>query len=168
VQLQQDRSLAGINSNLEICWLSADGVSSNGGIAYSTERRWLGWNLGPGSNPRPLAPVVGRAHTSIAHGVRPRVNVPESGAQVRLSVDSKGFIRTLELVERETSAAISRERTISHLAVLKAAAAFGASRPDLKSADVLKIATSWLEWVDGEVSVAGCPRALSRSALRPR
>jgi hypothetical protein len=41
----------------------------------------------------------------------------------------------------------TRDRTISRLAVLKAAAAFGASRPDLKSADVLKIAECWLRWV---------------------
>jgi hypothetical protein len=32
--------------------------------------------------------------------------------------------------------------------VLQAAAAFGASRPDLKSSDVLKIAESWLAWVN--------------------
>jgi hypothetical protein len=76
------------------------------------------------------------------------VELPKVGAQVRLSVDSKGFIRTLELVEHETSQRTSRERTISRLAVLKAAAAFGASRPDLNSADVLKIAAPWLEWVD--------------------
>jgi hypothetical protein len=41
-----------------------------------------------------------------------------------------------------------RERQIAKLAILKAAALFGASRPDLKSADVLKIADSWLAWVD--------------------
>jgi hypothetical protein len=34
------------------------------------------------------------------------------------------------------------------LAVLKAAAEFGASRPDVKSADVLKIADGWLSWVE--------------------
>ena len=56
---------------------------------------------------------------------------------------------SLELAEREASQPTSREQTISRLAVLKAAAAFGASRPDLKSADVLKIAASWLEWVAG-------------------
>ena len=35
-------------------------------------------------------------------------------------------------------------------AVLKAAAEFGASRPDLKSSEVLKIADSWIRWVEGE------------------
>src|SRR6266851_3932512 len=37
----------------------------------------------------------------------------------------------------------ARDRVISGLAVLKAAAEFGASRPDLKSADVLKVADVW-------------------------
>jgi len=41
-----------------------------------------------------------------------------------------------------------RERTIAKLAVLKAAAQFGASRPELKSADVLRIADTWLAWVE--------------------
>jgi len=31
---------------------------------------------------------------------------------------------------------------------LKAAAEFGASRPDVKSADVLKIADGWLGWAE--------------------
>jgi hypothetical protein len=31
---------------------------------------------------------------------------------------------------------------------LKGAASFGVSRPDLKSADVLKIADTWLAWVE--------------------
>jgi hypothetical protein len=41
-----------------------------------------------------------------------------------------------------------RERTISRLAVLKAAAEFAASRPDLKSADVLRIGDVWFAWVN--------------------
>jgi hypothetical protein len=69
---------------------------------------------------------------------------------VRLSVDPKGFIRSLEVLEndrgptRETS---QREQIISRLAVLKAAARFGASRPDCKWGDVLCIADTWLAWV---------------------
>ena len=39
-------------------------------------------------------------------------------------------------------------RDIRRLSVLKAASAFGASRPDLKSADVLKVADAWLAWVE--------------------
>ena len=47
-------------------------------------------------------------------------------------------------------------RDIRKLSVLKAAAGFAASRPDLKSADVLSIAGRWLAWVEekgGEASV---------------
>src|ERR1051326_9214997 len=39
-------------------------------------------------------------------------------------------------------------RDIRRLSVLKAAAAFAASRPDIKSADVLAIAGRWLQWVE--------------------
>jgi len=39
-------------------------------------------------------------------------------------------------------------REIRRLTCLKAAAAFGASRPDMKSADVLKVADLWVAWVE--------------------
>src|SRR5205823_5536524 len=39
-------------------------------------------------------------------------------------------------------------REIRRLAVLRPAAGFGASRPDVKSADVLTIAVRWLAWVE--------------------
>lgn len=82
------------------------------------------------------------------------VALPEVGEYVRLKVSAKGFIDSVEVVkaahddESLPSTATSRDRTISRLAVLKAAAMFGASRPDLRSADVLKIAESWLAWVE--------------------
>src|SRR5438045_1059594 len=40
-----------------------------------------------------------------------------------------------------------RDATITRLAVLRAAAEFVASRPQLKSGEVLKIAGSWERWV---------------------
>jgi hypothetical protein len=43
-----------------------------------------------------------------------------------------------------------RDRTITRLAVLKAAAEFGAARPQPKSGDVLAIASSWEWWVTRE------------------
>src|SRR5258708_26211415 len=43
---------------------------------------------------------------------------------------------------------LAEQRDIRRLAVLKAAAAFGASRPDLKSADVLKLGDRWVAWVE--------------------
>ena len=79
------------------------------------------------------------------------VDLPQVGSLVSLDVDDKGFIRKLEVLEDDTE--IDSERFVSaasatRLSVLQAAAAFGASRPDLKSSDVLKIAEVWLEWVE--------------------
>jgi hypothetical protein len=48
------------------------------------------------------------------------------------------------------TSAQQKDRTITRLAVLKAAAEFGASRPELKSGDVLRIAESWERWVNRE------------------
>src|SRR6266576_6654527 len=82
------------------------------------------------------------------------VALPEQGTLVRLEVQPKGFIKTLQVIqatpESGTPAAFStaRDDRISRLAVLKAAAAFGASRPDARSKDVLKIADAWLAWVN--------------------
>jgi len=82
------------------------------------------------------------------------VALPEQGTLVRLEVQPKGFIKTLQVIqatpESGTPAAFStaRDDRISRLAVLKAAAAFGASRPDARSNDVLKIADAWLAWVN--------------------
>lgn len=45
-----------------------------------------------------------------------------------------------------------RDRTITRLAVLKAAAEFAAARPQLKSGDVLSIAASWERWINRETA----------------
>lgn len=89
----------------------------------------------------------------------PGVVLPERGQTVTVAVDSKGFLRSCELVgapariaggssEPTSSAPSTKDRTITRLAVLKAAAEFGASRPELKSGDVLRIAESWERWVN--------------------
>jgi hypothetical protein len=82
------------------------------------------------------------------------MELPPVGARVNLEVDPKGFIRSLQTVPTPAVAtdATGRRATGSNsrLAVLKAAAAFGASRPDLKSSDVLRIADAWLAWVERE------------------
>jgi hypothetical protein len=81
------------------------------------------------------------------------VPLPDVGAVVRIKVQPKGYINSLEIIKATVEPPTSvtdrdaRETRISRLAVLKAAAAFGASRPDCKSADVLRIAESWLAWV---------------------
>jgi hypothetical protein len=83
------------------------------------------------------------------------VDVPETGAHVRLSVDSKGYIRELEVLDaaEKTPAVVSgRDERITRLAVLKAAAEFvglwGQTREEIKSDHVLLLCERWLKWVE--------------------
>lgn len=82
------------------------------------------------------------------------VDLPEVGTRVRAEVDDKGFLKSIDvlaavLVEHTpATASLSRNETITRLAVLKAAANFAATRSDIKSADVLAVAERWLEWVE--------------------
>lgn len=84
------------------------------------------------------------------------LELPPIGAQVRVSIDTKGFIVALEVLEQSYRAGpvaaaeptSSRDHTIARLTVLKAAAHFAAARTDIKSADVLRIADAWLQWVE--------------------
>jgi len=74
------------------------------------------------------------------------VDLPEVGAHVRAEVDNKGFLKELQVLEG-AAPQMARDERITRLAVLKAAANFAAIRSDIKSADVLRIADKWLEWV---------------------
>jgi hypothetical protein len=80
--------------------------------------------------------------------------VPAIGAHVRLVTDDKRFIRSLEVLapaesdEPARSATSHRDKTITRLAVLKAASHFAADRIDIKSTDVLQIAERWLQWIE--------------------
>jgi hypothetical protein len=77
-----------------------------------------------------------------------RVELPPLGTRVRLSLDPKGFLTAVQVLDQPAAAAQpTRDERITRLAVLKAAAAFGASRPDLKSSEVLAIADRWLQWI---------------------
>jgi hypothetical protein len=85
------------------------------------------------------------------------VVLPERGQQVTCTLDKGGFLRAVTISDGSDIApsrngapgatTAQRDRTISRLAVLKAAAEFGAARPNLKSGDVLTIAASWERWV---------------------
>jgi hypothetical protein len=78
------------------------------------------------------------------------LDLPEVGTHVRAEVDGKGFLKSVELLDEEVAArSVARDDRITRLAVLKAAAHFGHQK-DIKSADVLRIADSWLEWVQRE------------------
>jgi hypothetical protein len=97
------------------------------------------------------------------------VVAPSKGEAVSVTLDKAGFVRAV--VPADGSAATNgaqppridaqrvtapsgaeRDRTITRLAVLKAAAEFGAARPDLRSRDVLAIASVWERWVLSEES----------------
>lgn len=86
------------------------------------------------------------------------VTLPERGQQVTCTLDKGGFIRAVAPTDGSDvvpthraapgAATAQRDRTITRLAVLKAAAEFGAARPSLKSGDVLAIAASWERWIN--------------------
>jgi hypothetical protein len=82
------------------------------------------------------------------------VTLPARGATVTVTLDNAGFIRSCGPVDGTAPPTSSngpstttKERTITRLAVLKAAAEFGAARPNLKSGDVLAIAATWERWI---------------------
>lgn len=75
------------------------------------------------------------------------LDLPDVGARVRAEVDAKGFLKSIELLDGEYGTPAPREQRLARLTVLKAAAHFAAARTDIKSADVLRIAESWLSWV---------------------
>ena len=81
------------------------------------------------------------------------LELPDKGARVRISVDLKGYLSTITVLEAPT-AAPRRDVTITRLAVLKAAANFvgmlSQTRDDVKSEHVLLIADRWLEWVESQ------------------
>jgi hypothetical protein len=85
---------------------------------------------------------------------------PERGETVTVTLDKSGFLRAVEgALPRIAGGSDSKapnetlnnlqhkDRTITRLAVLKAAAEYAASKPESKSGDVLKIAESWEKWV---------------------
>ena len=79
------------------------------------------------------------------------VALPRVGEHVRLGIDTKGFILDVERMDQDDRAVeiVLPDPTATRLTVLNAAAIFGASRGDLKSAEVLRIADAWLAWVEG-------------------
>jgi hypothetical protein len=83
------------------------------------------------------------------------LELPGRGARVRLELDNKGFIRTLQVLDLAPAASASnRDSTITRLSVLKSAAAFlGAMaqvREEIRSDHVLQLADKWLAWVEQE------------------
>jgi hypothetical protein len=87
------------------------------------------------------------------------VVLPQKGETVTVTLDKSGFIRSISGSGCAPSparvaggsdvpaASSTKDRTITRLAVLKAAAEYAASKPDSKSTDVLAIAAAWEKWV---------------------
>jgi hypothetical protein len=86
------------------------------------------------------------------------VTLPERGQEVTVTLDTAGFLRAVQLADGSAPGVVpaphaastmvqQKDRTITRLAVLKAAAEYAASKPQSSSADVLKIAASWERWV---------------------
>ena len=81
------------------------------------------------------------------------IALPMRGAHVALEVKDGRWIQRCDVLDGEAGGFFdpgsknSRERTITRLAVLKAAAAFAARRPEAKSTDVPLVAEAWLRWV---------------------
>ncbi len=83
------------------------------------------------------------------------VALPMRGAEVALEVEGGRWIRRCDVLDGDIAGvpqntAGTRDRTITRLALLKAAAAFAASRPEARSEHVTKIADAWLAWVGAE------------------
>ena len=84
------------------------------------------------------------------------VDLPDRGARVRLDLDNKGFIRSLQILDAADTAGAStmttRDREIRRMAVLKAAANFlglmSQCREEVKSDHVLLLADRWLAWLE--------------------
>jgi hypothetical protein len=77
---------------------------------------------------------------------------PTRGALVALSIDKSGIIRRVEAVEGDVpgagkDAGAGKDRTITRLALLKAAAEWSVGRSEIKSGDVLKVVERWEAWV---------------------
>src|SRR2546427_3877711 len=82
------------------------------------------------------------------------VDLPDRGARVRLELDAKGFLRSVQVLDAAPSSTSSgsRDRTITRLAVLKAASHFlgliSQVREEVRSDHVLVLADKWLAWVE--------------------
>jgi hypothetical protein len=86
------------------------------------------------------------------------VALPMRGVAVVLEVQDGRWLERCDVLDAQDAHSAPqsaptlrsvRETTITRLAVLKAAAAFAASRPEAKSSDVPAVADAWLRWVEG-------------------
>jgi hypothetical protein len=110
------------------------------------------------SNDRGVKLVGEDGYRNFSKYAEPPITVPARGANVRLSLDAAGFVRTVEVLSTDgapsvpSTSSLTRDRTITRLAVLKAASNFlglmGQSREEVRSDHVLLLADKWLAWVE--------------------
>ena len=84
----------------------------------------------------------------------PQLEIPTVlGTEVRFMLDDKNFVRAIEPQEPTSAPSAAsagppdRDRTITRLALIKAAARFLADKPDATSTDVELVAAKWERWV---------------------
>jgi hypothetical protein len=83
------------------------------------------------------------------------LELPPEGSHVIAVVDAKGFLTSVQVLDEPAATdKVSRNETITRLAVLKAAAHFlgllSQSREEVRSEHVLTLADRWLAWVDAD------------------
>ena len=83
------------------------------------------------------------------------ITPPRRGSNVRLALDASGFVRSIEILDAAPpTSSPTRDRTITRLAVLKAASNFlglmSQAREEVRSDHVLVLADKWLAWVEQE------------------
>jgi hypothetical protein len=84
------------------------------------------------------------------------VDLPAQGSRVRLDLDSKGFIKSLQVLDAAPSASLSttRDSTIRRQVAIKTAAqlvgAFAQCREDVKTEHIFPLADRILAWLDQE------------------
>jgi hypothetical protein len=110
------------------------------------------------SNDRGVKLVGEDGYRNFSKYAEPPITVPARGANVRLSLDASGFVRSVEVLSTDgapsvpSTSSLTRDRTITRLAVLKAASNFlglmGQSREEVRSDHVLLLADKWLAWVE--------------------
>jgi len=107
---------------------------------------------------------VGGEWCNASQYATPPIEIPKQGQRVNLTVErtDRGiWIQAVEVLDDGQVHQLPQPmrrggggrspaelREIRRLTVLKAAAAFGAARPDVKSADVRVIAGRWPTWVE--------------------
>jgi len=83
------------------------------------------------------------------------IDLPSPGARVRLDLDSKGFIRTLQMLDAAPPASSpNRDREIRRMCAIKVAASvigqFAQTREEVRTDHIFPLADRILDWLEQE------------------